>query len=674
MPEAPRLQEILDLPRLQVLLDALFESAGIPSAIIGLEGQVLTASGWQEVCAKFHRLHPDAARDCLASDLGLAAGLTSAGKAQATCPRGLVDAAAPLVVEGRHLANVFTGQVLLEPPDPEAVKAQAAAFGFDGAAYGEAFARVPVLTRELIDRHLGFITRLAESMASQGMMQRRTQEARASLELSEERSRAILRTAMDGFWTADHGGRIRSVNDAYCAMSLYAREELLGQPIALVEAQEGPGEILDHIKAIRTGENNRFETVHRRKDGSLMPVELCVQALPDGDELFAFIRDIGPRRRAEAETLRLQNQLLQSQKMDSLGSMAGGIAHDMNNVLGAILGLASANLGAQPPGSPARLAFETIIKAAQRGGKMVRGLLDFARARPAEERELDLNELLHEEVALLERSTLSRVDLRLDLDPALRGIRGDPGALVHLLMNLCVNAVDAMGDAGTLTLRTRNADNDWVEVVVEDTGCGMSPEVLARATDPFFTTKDVGKGTGLGLAMVFRTVKAHRGQLDIQSEPGAGTQVRIRLPASAAAPGRPEPAAPRPAGDAAPMNVLVVDDDELIRCTMQVLLELLGTCPSTASTGEEALEALTLGPLPDVVILDMNMPGLGGSGTLPRLRERWPVPVLLATGHVDRAVLDLVDRFPAVVLLPKPYSLDDVKRGLEAARALAPGV
>jgi len=651
---APRLQERLDLPRLQALLDALFESAGISSAIFDLEGQVLTASGCQDVCTKCHRLHPDAVRECLESDLGMAG--------------------APLVIDGWHLANVFAGQVHPKPADPEAVKARAAAFGFDGAAGGEAFARVPVTGQEPLDQHLAFIRRLAESMAGQDLMQRRAQEARASLEVSEERSLAILRTVMDGFWTADPSGRILTVNDAYCAMSLYAREELLGQPIALVEAQEGPEAIRDHIKAIRAGESNRFESVHRRKDGSLMPVELCVQALPDGDELFAFIRDIGPRKRAEAETIRLQNQLLQSQKMDSLGSMAGGIAHDMNNVLGAILGLASANLGAQPPGSPAHHAFETIIKAAGRGGKMVKGLLDFARARPAEERELDLNELLHEEVSLLERTTLSRVELRLDLEPALRGIRGDPGSLVHLLMNLCVNAVDAMGDAGTLTLRTRNADNDWVEVVVEDTGCGMSPEVLARATDPFFTTKEVGKGTGLGLAMVFRTVKAHRGQLDIQSEPGAGTRVRIRLPAAVPAPGRPEAAAPHPAGDAAPMKVLVVDDDDLIRCTMKVLLELLGTRPATASSGEEALEALALGPLPDVVILDVNMPGIGGSGTLPRIRERWQVPVLLATGHVDQAVLDLVDRFPAVLLLPKPYSLEDVKRGLEAARALALGV
>ena len=156
----------------------------------------------------------------------------------------------------------------------------------------------------------------------------------------------------------------------------------------------------------------------------------------------------------------------------------------MNNVLGAILGLASANLKAQPEGTPVREAFETILRAAERGGKTVKSLLGFARQSPAESRELDMNQILQEEVRLLERTTLARVRLVTELEPALRPIVGDAGALTHAFMNLCVNAVDAMAGNGVLTLRTRNGDGGWIEVLVEDTGTGMAPEVLAKAWTP----------------------------------------------------------------------------------------------------------------------------------------------------------------------------------------------
>ena len=217
--------------------------------------------------------------------------------------------------------------------------------------------------------------------------------------------------------------------------------------------------------------------------------------------------------------------------MESLGTLAGGVAHDMNNVLGAILGLASAHIGTQPYGSPLHQALGTICKATERGGKTVKSLLSFARQSPVENGRLDMNAILKEEVALLERTTLAKVRLEIDLEANLRPILGDASALTHAFMNLCVNAVDAMPENGTLTLHTRNVDNDWIEVVVEDNGTGMSKEVLEKAMEPFYTTKETGQGTGLGLSMVFSTVKAHRGQMSIESELGKGTRVMMRFPA-----------------------------------------------------------------------------------------------------------------------------------------------
>lgn len=251
------------------------------------------------------------------------------------------------------------------------------------------------------------------------------------------------------------------------------------------------------------------------------------------------MEDITEQLRIEANQRTLEEQLQQSQKMQSLGQLAGGIAHDMNNVLGAILGLASAHRLNRHESAATDQAFDTISKAAVRGGKMVKRLLSFARQVPAEVRELDLNAVLREEVELLEGTLLARINLELDLEPGLRTIRGDASSLANALLNLCVNAGDAMPENGTLSLRTRNLADGWVELQVEDTGSGMTEAVLAKALDPFFTTKPQGKGTGLGLSMVYGTVQSHGGRLDIQSRPGVGTRVSLRFPA-----GQPVPADP----------------------------------------------------------------------------------------------------------------------------------
>jgi PAS domain S-box-containing protein len=380
--------------------------------------------------------------------------------------------------------------------------------------------------------------------------------------------------------------------------------------------------------------------------------------------------DVSHRRNAEQARAELQAQLQQSQKMESLGTLAGGVAHDMNNVLGAILGLASAHIGTQPYGSPLHQALGTIFKATERGGKTVRSLLNFARQSPVENRRLDMNAILKEEVALLERTTLAKVRLVIALEANLRPILGDASALTHAFMNLCVNAVDAMPENGTLTLHTRNVDNDWIEVVVEDNGTGMSKEVLEKAMEPFYTTKETGQGTGLGLSMVFSTVKAHQGQMSIESEQGKGTRVMMRFPACEeeapvldAAPEASE-ALQAPPGA---IRVLLVDDDDLIQSSVQMILEVLGhTTVKTALSGEEALAMLEGGLEADLVILDMNMPGLGGIGTLPRLRMLRPaLPVLLATGRVDQTAQDLVSAHPGVTLLSKPFGLRELQKHLE---------
>ena len=494
-----------------------------------------------------------------------------------------------------------------------------------------------------------------------------SQAARA-FQRSEARYRTLINHASEGILVHSLEGNVIEVNEAFAQMHGYAPDELLKLNLKDLNV---PGTFRKHperLKRILAGEALTFEVHHVHRDGHAFPVEVLVsQVGKDGVPiLLAFHRDITQRRKDEEERHALVNQLQQAQKMESLGTLAGGIAHDMNNILGAILVLASSKAESLAPDTPAHRAFGTIAKAAVRGGDMVRRLLAFAHQTPAEESDLDLNAILLEQAGLLERTTLAKVRLATDLAPDLAPMRGNAGALANAFMNLCVNAVDAMPDSGTLRLTTRNADG-WVEVQVEDTGTGMPQEVLARAMEPFFTTKAIGKGTGLGLSMVYSTVKAHGGQIHIRSNPGLGTLVTIRFPA--ARPLTEAAALPPEAAKATPgrrLRVLLVDDDALILESLEAVLRDLGHEAVLASTGEEALALLATGYEPEVVILDLNMPGLGGAGTLPRLQDAHPgVPILLSTGRLDPAALELAAAFPQVTLLPKPFDREELQRRLE---------
>ena len=402
------------------------------------------------------------------------------------------------------------------------------------------------------------------------------------------------------------------------------------------------------------GQTSAYQLRIRRADGLVRTIQLT--ATPRRDDngrvtgSLAVLRDM-------TDEIKTQEALRLSQKMESLGNLAGGLAHDMNNVLGAILGLATTNLDLQPDGSRLHTTFQTITKACLRGRNMVKSLLDFARKDVTGERSVSLNGLVQEEARLLERTIPANVAIRLDLDPEVGTILGDPDALSLVLMNLCVNAVDAMPEGGHLTLSTRRQPDGRVLLAVVDDGAGMSPETLEHAVDPFFTTKPQGKGTGLGLSLAYSTVKAHHGDLTIQSRLGHGTTVEMRFqPVFAQA----EPA-PRENDEAthpgASCRILLVDDDELIQSSVAAQLEAMGHEAIVTSSGEQAMEQVNQGLQPDAVILDMNMPGWGGARTLPRLRAALPeVPILLSTGRADQRALDLARAIQGVTILAKPFS------------------
>ena len=504
---------------------------------------------------------------------------------------------------------------------------------------------------------------------------RRNRATEESLKANDERMRLFFERQIVGMAISNPDRHWVEVNDKWCEITGYDRADLAGIRWADLIPPEDQPESQALYEQLASGRIEAFTLTQCliRKDGAQILVDQSVGCVrnPDGslNYLLVLMEDVTEHRRSEEERLRLEHQLQNAQKLESLGSLAGGVAHDMNNVLAAILGLATANLPHAEEGSQAQQAFETIAKAAERGGQMVKSLLSLARQSPTEEAVLDLNILLQEEVQLLARTTLSRIQLRLDLAEGLWPIRGDASALTNAFMNLCVNAVDAMPEGGTLAIRSRNLEPGQVEVTLEDSGSGMPKEVLAKALDPFFTTKDLGKGTGLGLSLVYSTVKAHRGQLDLHSVPGEGTRITLRFPRCHA-----EATVSEAKGDLllehlpGVLRVLLVDDDELVQNSTQAMLEMLGHGVSPVFGGEEALARVEEGLRPDLIVLDMNMPGLSGAETLVRLRQMLPTtPVLLATGRVDQAALDLLEAHANVRLLAKPYGLRDLRQGLAEA-------
>jgi len=496
-----------------------------------------------------------------------------------------------------------------------------------------------------------------------------------SMRDSEARFRAWFDLPLIGICMLYPNRAWMEVNGHLCAMLGYSREELLARPWAeIIHPEDLPSQdfLLERLFAGET-EDSSLEIRFLRKDGQVLHAEVasgCVFRPDDSaDYAVTLVKDLSGVKRAEAEKEKLQAQLYQAQKMDSLGSLAGGVAHNMNNVLAAILGVASARLEMEPGETPRAQAMEIIVQAAVRGRDLVKGLLSFARQGLAETAILDLNVLLQEEMNLLELTIPSRIHLHLDLAPSVLPVKGDGNALTHALMNLCVNAVDAMPETGILCLRSRNIDRSMVEVQVEDSGSGMAKEVLDRAMDPFFTTKEVGKGTGLGLSLVYSIVKSHGGTMDIESEPGRGTRVSLRIPACREAPDFPK-APPEPFPGEAPryLQVLLVDDDPLLQASTRLLLEFLGHTVRVVSSGEAAMAELRAGLPCDLVILDMNMPGWGGAETLPRIRGLRPdLPVILATGRVDQTALDLVAGHPHVSMMAKPFALDDLRSQPEDA-------
>jgi PAS domain S-box-containing protein len=496
--------------------------------------------------------------------------------------------------------------------------------------------------------------------------------------LAEEmaaRLAAIVEDSDDAIYSLAPDGVIVSWNRAAQRMYGYAAAEAIGSSIEIVIPRDRVPEVRQLIQTVAGGEHVRqHETIRRRKDESLVPESLTMSPVRDASGhvigCAAIARDVTERRA-------LEQQYRQAQKMEAVGQLAGGVAHDFNNVLTAILGYANFMLEDLEPDHPVRADVGEIVKAGESAASLTRQLLAFSRRQILEPRVIDLNGIVTRMAALVRRLIGEDIMLVLELAPSVDPVRADPGQIEQIVMNLAVNARDAMLLGGTLTIQTGNVDLDAAFVAdhpgstagpsvmlsVADTGTGIDAETLSRIFEPFFTTKKRGEGTGLGLSTVYGIVKQSSGFIDVESTPGRGTRFTTYLPRTAATVDAVMEQAGRRALTGSE-TILVAEDRAEVRVVARAILERHGYTVLEAADGREALAVVRSYEAPiHLLLTDVVMPVMGGRDLVNELQRTHPhIPVLFASGYTNDAIVRHGMLEPGLAFIQKPFTPEGLLR------------
>jgi PAS domain S-box-containing protein len=519
-------------------------------------------------------------------------------------------------------------------------------------------------------------------------------ETEQALRDSEAKFRTIGISAPDALILINSEGLVEYWNPAAERMFGYTALEMQGTD---VHARVMPETFRPRYEAAfrkfsETGTGEAIgltvELTAKRKNGSEFPIEISVSPIFVQGKYWssAIIRDITDRKRAEADRKNLQEQLAQASKMEAVGRLAGGIAHDFNNLLTTILGYSEMILTMIPEGDPLRAEIQEISRAGKRAAGLTQQLLAFSRKQVIMPRTMDLNEAVKEARKMLDRLIGEHIRLVLKLAPDLGRIKADPHQIDQVLLNLAVNSRDAMPNGGTLTIATANitigkgpesypaeiASGNYVVLSVADTGIGMNEETRNRIFEPFFSTKEIGKGTGLGLAMVYGIAKQNGGTVAVESAPGKGTTFRIFLPLISDVPGD-IAVPPKMASPMGTETVLLVEDDEMVQRLTRMLLLHLGYDVLQARDTDDAIRiADTHSSQIQLLLTDVIMPGMNGVELYSRLRAKFPgLKVLFMSGYAEDVIARQGVLPDGTQFIQKPFNMDNlasrVRQALDAS-------
>ena len=528
------------------------------------------------------------------------------------------------------------------------------------------------LMREVADRVRGASERARQALELIGLNQNLEQQV---AERTRDRDR-IWRLSTDMMMVADFQARIEAVNPAWTGAFGWEAHELLGRDFMSLVHPEDVQATLAQVGRLADGITTlRFENRYRHKNGSYR--WLSWTAVPDDRFIHAVGRDVQDEKEAAAALRQTEEALRQSQKMEAIGHLTGGIAHDFNNLLTGIVGALDLMQTRMRQGRTENLDryAKTALSSANRAAALTHRLLAFARRQPLDPKPVSANALISDMEDLLRRTLGERISLEIVTAGGLWPTLCDPHQLENAVLNLAINARDAMPDGGRLTIETANAHLDrayvqahpelppgqYVCICVTDTGTGMSPDVVAKAFDPFFTTKPLGQGTGLGLSMIYGFVRQSEGFTKIYSEVGRGTTVKLYLPRyrgemtvdAKAAEWTDVPRAER--GE----TVLVVEDEASVRDLIREVLEDLGYRALVAQDGPSGLKLLQSGASIDLVITDVGLPGLNGRQMVDQVKDTRPgLRVLFITGYAENAMFGNGHLAPDMQMITKPFAIE----------------
>jgi PAS domain S-box-containing protein len=459
-----------------------------------------------------------------------------------------------------------------------------------------------------------------------------------------------INAANEGFFLADENAALRFVNDGACRRLGYSRGELLSMRVFDIDPLSHEEKWPEHWQYLMEHGSRTIETVHRAKDGREIPVEVSISSVAYNGISYVcgLARDITERIRAAEEKFKLESQLRQSQKMEAIGTLAGGIAHDFNNILAIILGYAELTLYDTPETDPRRNKLSEIIKAGTRAKELVRQILDFSRKAERIKKPFLMAPLLKETLKMVRSSIPSTIAIEEQISAVDTAVLGDPSQLHQVIINLCTNAFHAMEEqGGTLSITLDSVqlgreeaaglgsgEGRYVRLIVADSGCGMSPELQSRIFEPYFTTKGVGKGSGMGLAVVHGILRSHGGQIRLTSQEGKGSSFEVLLPAieQPVIEKAEEKGSPCPPGTE---SILMVDDEPAITEMASQGLAQLGYRITTSNNSLEALAMVRENPNAfDLIVTDQSMPFMPGSELAKEvLAIRPSLPIILCTGY-----------------------------------------
>jgi two-component system, cell cycle sensor histidine kinase and response regulator CckA len=811
------LTDIIDRDAVQALVTDICGLTGIAVALLDQRGEVLVASGWQDICTRYHRVHPQTGAACLESDTLLSGGIDEGAYRLYRCRNGMWDMATPIVIGGSHVGNLYIGQFFFEDEevDRDAFRRQAQRCGFDEAAYLAALDRVPRISRQTATSVMALYTRLAGMLASLSHSNLRLARALAErdgllgeVRRSEERYRVLVEHAGEAIFVAQDG-ILKYLNSKTSQIIGHPPERLLGAGVADFIHPDDRGLVMSRhrqrasgadlpttytFRAINASDEtlwaelnvvpidwegrpatlNFLSDVTERKQAEealiagqqryrkltdtiplgieeidlqgrieyVSPAYLKMMrcsneqavgtymwdSFVDGAGLRAYLQRLvrelpapqpwyGQARTLEGATIdvrvdwdyrrstrgelegfiavladvtgqrQLEAQLLQAQKMESVGRLAGGVAHDFNNLLTAISGYAEFVLDELAVDARARVDIQEVLRNAERASNLTRQLLAFSRKQTMAMRPVDLNTLILDLGKLLRRLIGEHIDLVLQPADSLPIVLADPAQLEQVIVNLAVNARDAMQRGGRLTMTTMTTAlppaiassrpdlplGQYALLSVSDTGMGMDAAVLERIFEPFFTTKEPDRGTGLGLATAYGVVTQHGGHITAESQPGAGSTFRIYLPAHSAATTAASAEADANTRRGGGETILLVEDEPQVRAVERRALQRLGYVVVEAGNGEEALGMVAgMQVLPDLIITDMVMPKMGGAELATRLRQVHPAILFLFTsGYTDNPQA-LSEAMGSGRYLHKPFSAQTLAAAVRQALDTTP--